>query len=348
MLNIISLQALRKKSTWPSKVAKNLIKGLDLIWEPYIINGDPKLYKNIYILDDESSFRNLENFPKDCEILAWPILNQKKNISNNIKNKYIFIYPSNWIKKLWDKYKWHKNSITRPVWIDTYSYTPSNQKKDRVLIYFKTRYPEELELCKQLLNKHNIKYNIINYDTWYKEKQFIEYLKHSKYVIWIWRQETQWIALEEILSMNVPILLWDVHKVWDWLPNTEYEKKCFSDEEFKESATAAAYFDETCWIRFYDKENLENNIEKMEKSWNKGFSPREYILNNLSLEKQAKEMISFYKDIKRWNDIKKKKYMRSNLLLKLWWKILDSKKFSKLYFPLVKLYFKLTVKNKVK
>ena len=278
MLNIISLQALRKKSTGPSKVAKNLIKWLELIWEPYIINWDPTIFKNIYILDDENFFRNIKDLPEDCEIIAWPILHRKKNIPEDIADKYKFVYASNWIKNLWDKYKWHKNSIVRPVWIDTYSYLPSTEKKDQVLVYFKTRYKEELEYCESLLKEKNIKYNIINYDIWYKESDFINYLKRSKYVIRIWRQETQWIALEEILSMNIPILLWDVHKVDDWSPNTEYEKNWYEWGEWKEFATSAEYFDERCWIRFYNKSDLKKNIDKMEELRNYEFSPRNYII----------------------------------------------------------------------
>jgi len=346
MLNIISLQALRKKSTWPSKVAKNLMKWLDLIWEPYIINWDSNIYKNILILDDDITFKNIGELPKDADIIVWPNVNNNAEIlSLNLRNIYRFIYPSTWRKKIGDKYKHHKNWIIRPVWIDTYKYLPSKEKKDNVLIYFKTRYPEELQYCEELLNKYKIKYNIINYDTWYKEKSFLNFLDKSKYVIRIGRQETQWIALEEALSKNVPILLWDVKIVWDWMPVSDFEKKYHAEgPEQKEKATSAEYFDQTCWIRFYNKEDLEENIDIMEKN-RATFTPRNYILKNLSLEKQAKEMVSFYKNINQGNDVKKKKYMRNNLLLKVWWIFLDSKIFSIFYKPLIKLYQNITIKK---
>ena len=187
MLNIISLQALRKKTTWPSKVAKNLIKWLDLIWEPYIINWDPKIFKNIYILDDENSFLNLNKFPNDCENLAWPILHWKKNIPEKIQDKYRFVYASNWIKNLGDKYKWHKNSVSRPVWIDTYKYNPVETKKDKVILYIKKRNPRDVQYCEDILQKLSIEYEIISYDTWYKEEYFMDILKKTKYCIWMFR-----------------------------------------------------------------------------------------------------------------------------------------------------------------
>ena len=280
----------------------------------------------------------MDGLPNDCEILAWPILDQKKDINNKINN-YKFVYASKRAKDLWDKYYNHKTSVVWPVWIDTYSYTPSKQKKNNVLIYFKTRYPEELKYCESLLKKLNIEYNIINYDTWYKEIDFLNLLDKSKYVIRIGRQETQWIALEECLSKNIPILLRDVRKVGDRSPNTEYEKGIFSEDELQEFATAAPYFDDSCWIRFYNKEELENNIINMEKNYKK-FTPRKYIKNNLSLEKQAKEIISFYSNPSRWNEIKKKKYIKNNVLLKIEWTIIDSRFFSIFYKEFVKFYKK--------
>ena len=90
--------------------------------------------------------------------------------------------------------------------------------------------------------------------------------------------------------MNIPILVWDIRKISDWHPKTEYDKNSFEWNEQKEPATSAEYFDDTCGIRFYDKEDLEKNILRFEKDYNK-FTPRNYIEKNLSLEKQAKEMI---------------------------------------------------------
>lgn len=341
MLNIISLQALRKKTTWPSKVAKNLMKWLDLIWEPYIINWNPKIFKNIYILDDENSFLNLDKFPDDCEILAWPILHWKKDIPEKIQDKYRFVYASNWIKNLWDKYEWHKNSIVRPVWIDIYKYKPIITTKDKVIIYSKKREPKDIQYCENILQKLNIKYELISYDTWYREDYFMDILQKTKYCIRIWCSETQWIALEEILSMNIPILVWDIHKINDRSPKTEYDRISFQWNEREEFATSAEYFSNSCWIRFYEKNKLENNIKIMEKDY-KNFSPRKYIEENLSLEKQAKEILAFYSDPARWNNIKRKIYMKSNMLLKLGWMIIDSKIFSIFYKPFVNLYRKIS------
>jgi hypothetical protein len=186
MLNIISLQALRKKSTGPSKVAKNLIKGFKACWIPFVINGNLNAYPYLYILDDEWAFRDLHKVHSWVKILCWPILHWKKNIPDHIGEKYHFLYPSQWVKDLWDKYWWHKQSFVRPVWIDTDEFAPSNKKKKHVLVYFKTRFDRELDYCENLLKQKNIIYHIINYDDWYKEEYFKKLLEETKYVIWIW------------------------------------------------------------------------------------------------------------------------------------------------------------------
>jgi hypothetical protein len=139
--------------------------------------------------------------------------------------------------------------------------------------------------------------------------------------------------------MNVPILLRDVHTVGQWEPHTEYEKKWYEGGEWEEKATAAEYFDTTCGIRFWEQKELEQNIEAMEKEY-LTFTPRQYIISTLSLEKQAEKMISFFSQPHRWDTIKKKKYGKNNTLLKFWFLLLDNQYFKKLYHIVVNFYQK--------
>ena len=296
------------------------------------------------------TFKKIGYFPKETDIIAWPnIENRWEILKKWVRDRYRFIYPSNRIKEIWDKYWYHKKWIVRPVGIDTQKYKPCNKAKDKALIYFKTRFKEELEFCKSILFNKRIKYTIINYDIGYDESTFLKELDTSKYVIWIGQRETQWIALEETLSKDIPILLWDIKKMWDWDPKTNFQKKYYAQiPENWEPATSAEYFDESCWIRFYKRTELEKNIDYMEKYRDSKFSPRKYIENNLSLEKQAKEMCLFYKDIDRWNNIKYKKYFRSNLLLKCWRYLLDNKLLSHAYKIIIKLYQNITINKNIK
>ena len=335
MLNIISLSATRDKITWPWKVIKNLMKWLDLIWYPYVLNHDLNSTKRLLIHDDIYTINKINNINKNTKILLGPNLyNMPRNLPKNLNlDKFVYIFPSNWILNMW-KYFWYKwKTVTWPVWIDTNKFTPSKEKKEIVLIYFKTRFPKELKLCEELLYEKNIKYNIINYDLWYKEENFINLLKKTKYVIWIWRQETQWIALQEILSMNIPILIWDIHRVWDWNPIEINQIKSLNDDELNYSkwVTSAEYFNESCWIKIKNWHNLNTWIDLMNKKLN-NFTPRKFILENLSLEKQAKNFIYLYEkefwlSYNSWfkEKLLNNKIYRNNFYYKLLFKIYDLK-----------------------
>jgi hypothetical protein len=103
-------------------------------------------------------------------------------------------------------------------------------------------------------------------------------LNKAKYLIWLGCPESQGLALEEAMSMNIPLLVWDSR-----------------DTFMEEPLTSAPYFSLDCGIIVQGFENLGESLEIMEKDWQK-FSPRDYILQNLSLEKQAHEFINFYED----------------------------------------------------
>lgn len=337
MLNILSLQPLRKKKCGPVKLAENLIKWLKLINEPYIINWDPQIFRNIYAIDWFFS-KELMNAPKDAEILIWPITSQKGKDIEKYLNNYTFVYASNRIKNIWDNHWWHKKSICRPVWIDTHKYKPSQEKRDRVLIYTKRRKEEEYNSVVKILEKLQIKYCHIDYDKWYSEWYFINQLKKTKYTIRIWWSETQWIAIWEILAMDVPILLRDIKKVINY-EKSELRSDIYTNNEINEFATSAEYFDKTCWIKFYNWDEVENNIKLMEKSY-KNFKPRQYIIKNLSLEKQAKELISFYSNPEQWNNLKM--WLRNkirNFCLKLFVPIIDTKIYKHIQPFILKTYY---------
>lgn len=349
MLNIISLQALRSKSTWPSKVVKNLMKWLDLIWYPYILNANLNSCEMLYIHDDLDAFLQIPSINKNIKIIAWPnIDNNDKWLLKWFEDRYYFIYPSNRIQNIWNKRNRHKNSIVRPAWIDTDKFKPSDKKKEKVLIYFKTRFPEELKLACDVLNKNNINFEIINYDEWYREQEFIKKLEITKYVIWIWRQETQWIALQEIMSMNIPILVWDVKKVWHWLPKNNKETDTVKDI-LEEKSTSAEYFNEECWYKIYNKEDLEKYIMKINNEY-KNIHPRKYILEYLDISKKAKDLLNFYKNT-LWVDINNAKFSnhlikwRFNIFLKFLFFLLDLKITKIFYKKIISIYFNF-IKNK--
>ena len=120
---------------------------------------------------------------------------------------------------------------------------------------------------------------------------YVNRLRNTKYIIWLGCSESQGLALEEALSMNVPVLVWDVLRFGhsDFLSQKRYTK----DELDYPNVTSAYYFDDRCGIKVKDKECIKKFIAKMEATWYH-LNPREYVIENLNLEKQGKELIELF------------------------------------------------------
>ena len=223
---------------------------------------------------------NVKKYPNTKFIFGphfrvFPELHQMTEIRNN---NVIYIQPSEWAAKVWEINPFCNNIKigVLPFGVDTNKFSQTKQITDRnkVFIYFKDRNPQELKLLTNFLNNKNIPYVIFSYKSRYNEQDYINYLQNSKFGIWLGRHESQGFALQEALSCNVPLLVWNVKSM-----NQEYGAK-YGDVP----ATTIPYWDERCGEYFYNFDELENTlntfISKIET-----YKPREYILENLSIKK---------------------------------------------------------------
>lgn len=295
MINIISRSYLSDMTSGPQKVAKNLVKGLDLIGYPYIINGDLDSCRRLWIHDDLVALDELVNIDVGIKTIIGPNLYVfGRQIPDSVDlSKTIYLHPSEWTIGYWRAFGFSRCPLVAwPVGIDTYENLPSIIDRDIVLIYFKQRLPEELMSVESKLQSLGVAYKIITYGS-YLQSEYVQLLKRSKYIIWLGRQESQGIALQEAMSMNIPILVWDVIRVGHWLASPKEMNIYTAAESDYEDTTAAYYFDDRCGIKLKNESDLMPSIQTMEASW-KTFNPREYVLENLSLEKKARDFINFY------------------------------------------------------
>ncbi|EKD23705.1 MAG: hypothetical protein ACD_81C00190G0006 [uncultured bacterium] len=295
MINIISKAYLSKTATGPKKVVDNLIKGLDLLGYPYVINKRLDSCKRLWIHDDVSALKKLKTLPSDINVVVGPnIFILPRHIPENISlSRVVYLHPSRWIKNFWMHFGYTAGPIeVWPAGIDTNEFKQSDEEKDIVLVYFKQRFPEELKQLEDILREKHIAFEKVVYGE-YQEAHYKKYLSQARYVVWLGRHESQGIALEEALACNVPMLVWDVKSLGHWTPIGK-EMSLFTQEEndFTDT-TSAEYFDDTCGIKIKKADELDSAIERMEKEW-QTFKPRNYILNTLGLEKQAKELIEVF------------------------------------------------------
>jgi len=210
--------------------------------------------------------------PSECNPDVW-------------KKKRHIVAPSKWMR---DKYLTHLDSKHNvciwPVGIDTNQFIPGQKdKKIDCLIYYKFDpvWPcwikSRGDCLKHLLQRfidNNITFKEIIYGK-YDEEELIEVAQSSRFCVVISSTETQGIAYQEILSMNVPMYVVDCNITHQFEP-----KEC-------PGATSAPYFDDRCGIKHKDLGRFDEFLSRLNE-----FSPREYILENLTLKKCASKYLS--------------------------------------------------------
>lgn len=311
MLNIISNEIFKPKwmVTGQTKVFRNLIRGLDKIKYPYVLNKKHDYCDKLWIYNDWRAIEYLENLDtKKTKVLFgpdysfWKMLKGSKS-QHKLVRDCVALFPSVWSRDMLVEHGFNYCSMdVWPAGIDTEKFKPSNDKKDRVLIYFKQRFDFELSLVIEVLKKRSIKYSIIIYGN-YKEIDYQNELKYTKYIVWVGRQESQGIALEEALAVDIPILVWDVSCLGHWDPSTKNEEESIPFEWLSFSgAKVAPYFNDTCGKIINYSKDISAGIDFMEDNLNE-FKPRSYILSNLTLEKQARALTGLFP--KHWVDSEK-------------------------------------------
>lgn len=285
-------------------VALELIKGLDLLKIPYRFNDYTYARKHpeelIGIIGKphlifEKRFTNpilfgagVYSHPIECPDLFEKYPNVKK-----------ILVPGAWMKLMCKPF-YHEKVEAWPVGIDTEKWHPKIKVvKPAIdfLIYDKIRWEHdkfEIELINPILNElksQNLSYDIIRYGH-YNHEELIQKLGLSKAVIFLCEHETQGIAYQQILATNTPILAWDRGGFWQ-------DPSYYPNKVKYQPVSSVPYWDDRCGIKF---KTLSEFNHKLEEFLNKGnaklYSPRNFILDNLSLTVCAKKYIDIYNSLK--------------------------------------------------
>jgi glycosyltransferase involved in cell wall biosynthesis len=262
-------------------------------------------YRNIsyYIIENENLLDTIDLNQFDCvyspaipiNVSRYPNIKflfgphfsvfPEKHQMDIIRGKnVIYIQPSEWAKNVWLFHPFCRNIRLEvlPFGVDTIKFSPckSISERNNVFIYYKRRNPHELQILFSFLQQNNLNPRIFNYVTKYPEQEYINYLKESKFGIWFTAHESQGFALQEALSCDVPLLVWNVISM-----NQEYESH-FQDIK----ATTIPYWDERCGESFAEFKELPSTFQKFISKLN-DYKPREYILENLSMEQCEQKFI---------------------------------------------------------
>jgi len=209
------------------------------------------------------------------------------------KENSVYIMPSKWALNSWNSVfnRINMEVLTFPVNVERFNEKRKlieriHDEESEIFIYYKRRNPEELLKIVNFIENKGIKYKIFDYERRYYEEEYINCLRNSKYGIIVDAHESQGFAIEEALSCNVPLLVWNV-KTMDQEFRSNYPKfEC----------TTVPYWDERCGELFTEYEELEETynkfIEKLEM-----YKPREYIIENLSVGVCADKLINIINNL---------------------------------------------------
>ena len=237
------------------------------------------VYQNSYILQFDWYGEKVLN-----EILNSPIANKKILVgplytTDQLKKLSTYIAKYNFIKVVAaSKYSVNKIISKQNITIseEDFCVIPTgvtNRKKvtfknrnKKCLIYYKNRDENDLERVVEFLDNKNITYDLFEYGKYHNNK-LLDAAKNNKFCILLNSPESQGIAVQEMLSMNIPMYVWD-------LPSNESNY----------FASSIPYFDESCGIVTNSHEEFLNSFETFIDQLPL-YKPREFILDKLSYER---------------------------------------------------------------
>ena len=162
-----------------------------------------------------------------------------------------------------------------PVGIETFDNT-RNITYD-CLIYHKRRSDQELDQVKKFLEERNLTHLVLQYGS-YDEEGFRNLANQAKFCFLINGTESQGIAVQEIMSLGVPIIAWDI-KTWE-----------DQGPEWSVPATSVPFWDERCGEKFYDVNEMEKTFDKFYATIDK-YNPKEFVKDTLSFECSVKTLL---------------------------------------------------------
>jgi glycosyltransferase involved in cell wall biosynthesis len=214
--------------------------------------------------------------------------------------KFMVVFGE-WMRKMFEPYYGNKVSAC-PVGIDTAAWLPNNEPKTYdFLIYDKIRWNYNKELnelinpIKTILDKHGLTYQFITYGN-YTHDELHAKIKASRSVIFLCEHETQGIAYQQILATNTPILAWDRGGYWQ-------DPYYYPHQVKYQPVSSVPYWDERCGTKFTDAGDFEEKLISFTDKLPQ-LNPREYIVENLTLEKCAERYLAIYQQLEAELNIK--------------------------------------------
>ena len=154
---------------------------------------------------------------------------------------------------------------------------------DKIRWHRDTRVDTVLERSLAALRSRGLTYRVVRYGH-HHISAFRTGLSDARAMLFLCEHETQGIAYQEALSSGIPVLAWDEGMPVD--PNMI----ALAPENFRVSAVP--YFDRRCGLTF-KLDTLESTLDAFMAEL-KTYTPRDYVLDALSLERSGQRYLELY------------------------------------------------------
>ncbi|MEA2904200.1 MAG: hypothetical protein QOI12_1587 [Alphaproteobacteria bacterium] len=279
------------------RVFLNLCAGLDRIGVRYRVNDYGHVRKN------PGELACIIGKPVVLDKMKWknPILFGAAVYSHPLDDPHLLqrlpikkvLVPGAWMKEMC-RPGWCDAVEAWPVGIDTEFWKPAKagRKTTDVLLYDKVRWerdrygPALIDPIRATLRARGRSFRELRYG-FYREQDLHAALAQCRTMIFLCEHETQGIAYQQALSCNVPILAWDRRGYWQ-------DPSYYPHKVKFESVTSVPYWDERCGVTFGQADQFPSQWDLF---WDEycgdRFSPRDYILETLTLERSARHYLEF-------------------------------------------------------
>lgn len=290
----------RPRISGQERVFLNLCAGLDRLGIRYRVND----YRYIRKHPDEVACIIGRRFVLDWMEWKNPILLGVAMYNHPVDDPDLFVrlpvkkvlVPSEWYAEMcrsgWpDVEAW-------PVGIDTEAWRPAapEHKTVDVLLYNKVqwerdRYAVELvEPIREHLRACGRSFEEISYGS-YREQDYQAALARCRTMIFLCQHESQGIAYQQALASNVPVFAWDGGGAWQ---DPDY----FPHKVRFEGVSSVPYWDDRCGMKFIDTDSFRSRWDEFWRQARAGaFGPRDYVLDELTLEKRALQYYEFARSV---------------------------------------------------
>jgi hypothetical protein len=258
----------------------------------YVKTSDPTRYSEDWdIVFVPSGYIGPEKFPNARRIIYGPhnfVFPEGKwlNLDFTADKQIFYNVLSKWNYDVHNEtsgFSKNMNMAVLPFAVDVDRFKPAESKvyERDCFIYFKARDPNHLEYVKHLCAAKGLTYTVIAYGS-YNEEHYRHVLNTSKFGIWIGCHESQGFGLQEALSMNVPLVVWDARSMFYEMNGGGRKQYGHLEGRYTLESTSATSWDETCGL-LADEYTIGDCIGRMAVEYGK-YGGREFVVRELSAE----------------------------------------------------------------